>query len=30
MVAGLRQGILGIDLGSLFLKSARVWEVVYH
>lgn len=30
MVAGLRQGILGIGLGSLFLKSARLWEVVYN
>lgn len=33
MVAGLRWGLLGIggvDLGSLFLKSARLWEVVYN
>lgn len=31
MRAGQRQGILadgGIDVGSLFLKSARLWEVV--
>ena len=32
MGAGHRQGILadgGIDVGSLFLKSTRLWEVVY-